>query len=82
VLKTNGMILDFFLYNIILNVDVLGSITLIVVIGVLYCWLIVEVYLNWLFYAVDHSKSGNTFLKPFCLAGGLITSNKLCVHHR
>jgi hypothetical protein len=82
VLKTNGMILDFFLYNIILNVDVLGSITLIVVIGVLYYWLIITVYLKWFFYVVDHSKSGNKFLKSFCLPGGLITSNKLRVHRR
>jgi hypothetical protein len=37
VLKTNGMILNFLLNNIILNIDVLGSITLLVVIGVLYC---------------------------------------------
>jgi hypothetical protein len=73
-LKTNGTILDFLLNNIILNVDVLGSITLFVVIGVLYCWLIVAVYLNWFFYAVDHSKSGNKFFKPFCLLSGLITN--------
>jgi hypothetical protein len=82
VLKTNGMILNFLLDNIILNVDVLGSITLLVVIGVLYCWLIVTIYLKWIFYAVDHSKYENKFLKPFCLSGGLITSNKLRVHHR
>jgi hypothetical protein len=82
VLKTNGMILDFLLYNIILNVDVLGSITLLVVIGVLYCWLIVAVYLKWFFYAVDHSTFENKFLKSFRLPGGLITSNKLHVHRR
>jgi hypothetical protein len=46
VLKTNSMILDFLLNNIILNIDVLGSITLLVVIGVLYCWLIIAVYLK------------------------------------
>jgi hypothetical protein len=46
VLKTIGMILDFLLYNIILNVDVLKSITLLIVIGVLYYWLIVAVYLK------------------------------------
>jgi hypothetical protein len=40
------MILDFLLYNIILKVDVLGCITLLVVIGVLYCWLIIIVYLK------------------------------------
>jgi hypothetical protein len=82
VLKTNGMILGFLLNNIILNVDVLGSITLLVIIGVLFCWLIVAVYLKWFLYAVDHSKPGNKFLKPFCLPDGLITSNKLHVHHR
>jgi hypothetical protein len=46
VLKTSGMILDFLIYNIILNVDVLGSITLLVVIGVIYCRLIISVYLS------------------------------------
>jgi hypothetical protein len=76
------MILDFLLYNIILNVDMLGRITLLVVIGVLYCWLIIALYLKWFFYAVDHSKSGNKFLKSFRLSGGLITSNKLRVHRR
>jgi hypothetical protein len=40
------MILDFLLNNIIISVDVLGSVTLLVVIGVLYCWLIVAVYLK------------------------------------
>jgi hypothetical protein len=65
VLKTNGMILDFLLNNIILNIDVLDNITLLVVIGALYCWLIIAVYLKWLFNVVDHS-SGNKFLKPFC----------------
>jgi hypothetical protein len=45
-LKTNSMVLDFLLNNIILNIDVFGSITLLVVIGVLYCWLIVSVYLK------------------------------------
>jgi hypothetical protein len=79
VLKTNGMILDFLVNNIILNVDVVCSITLLVVIGVLYCCLIVAVYLKWLFNAVDHSKSGNKFHKPFCMPSGLITSNKLHV---
>jgi hypothetical protein len=74
------MILDFLFNNIILNVDVLGSITLLVVIGVLYYWLIVAIYLKWFFYAVDHSMSGNKFLNAFCLSGGLITSNKLHVH--
>jgi hypothetical protein len=29
------------------------------------------------FYAVNQSKSGNKFLKPFYLPDGLITSNKL-----
>jgi hypothetical protein len=82
VLKTNDMILDFLLYNIILNVYVIESITFLIVIGVLYCWLIVAVYFKWVFYVVDHSKSGNKFLKSFCLPGGLITSNKLHVHHR
>jgi hypothetical protein len=82
VLKTNCMILDFFLDNVILNIDVLGSITLLVVIGVLYYWLIIAVYLKWLFYIVDYSKSGNKFLKSFCLLGGLITSNKLHIHCR
>jgi hypothetical protein len=43
-LKTNSMILNFLLNNIIFNVNVLESITLLVVIGVLYCWLIVTVY--------------------------------------
>jgi hypothetical protein len=76
------MILDFLLNNIILNVDMLGSITLLVVIGVLYYWFIVTVYLKWLFYTDDHSKSGNKFLKSFCLPDGLITSNKHRVHRR
>jgi hypothetical protein len=74
------MILEFLFNNIILNIDVLGSITLLIVIGVLYHWLIIAVYLKWLFYAVDHSKSENKFLKSFCLPGGLITSNKLRIH--
>jgi hypothetical protein len=82
VLKTNGMILNFLLYNIILNVDVLGNVTILIVIGVLYCWLIVAIYFKWFFYAVDNSKFGNKFLKSFCLPGGLITSNKLLVYHR
>jgi hypothetical protein len=46
VLKTNGMILDFLLNNVILNIDVLESIALLIVIGVLYCWLIIAVYLK------------------------------------
>jgi hypothetical protein len=62
VLKTNGMILDFLLNNIILNIEVIGSITLLVVIEVLYCWLIVAVYFKWFFNIVDHSKSENKFL--------------------
>jgi hypothetical protein len=74
------MILDFLLNNIILNIDVLGNITLLVVIGVLYCWLIVTIYLKWFFIVVDQSKSGNKYLKPFYLSDGLITSNKLRVH--
>jgi hypothetical protein len=82
VLKTNGMILDFLFYNIILNIDVLRSITLLVFIGVLYCWRIVAVYLKCFFYVVDHSKSENKFLKSFRLPGGLIISNKLRVHRR
>jgi hypothetical protein len=81
VLKTNDMIFDFLLYNIILNVDVLGCITFLVVIGVLYCWLIIAIYLKLFFYTVNHSKSRNKFLKPFHLPGGLITSNKLHIHH-
>jgi hypothetical protein len=76
------MILDFLLNNVIFNIDVLGSISLLVVVGVLYCWLIVAVYLKWLFYVVDHSKSDNKFLKPLCLPGGLVTSNKLLVHRQ
>jgi hypothetical protein len=40
------MILDFLLNNIILTVDVFESITLLIVIGVLYCWVIVAVYLK------------------------------------
>jgi hypothetical protein len=82
VLKSNGMILDFLLNNIILNVDVIDNITVLVVIRLLYCWLIVAVYLKWLLIATDHSKFGNKFFKPFCLHGGLITSNKLRVHHQ
>jgi type III secretory pathway component EscU len=81
-LKTNSMVLDFLLNNIMLNIDVFGSITLLIVIGVLYCWLIVSVYLKWFFYIVDHSKSRNKFLKPFCMSAGLITSNKLHIHRR
>jgi hypothetical protein len=46
VLKTNGMILDFHLNNIVLNIGVLDNITLLVVIGVLYCRLIVAMYLK------------------------------------
>jgi hypothetical protein len=46
VLKANSMILDFLLNNIILNVDVFESITLLIVIGVLYYWVIVAVYLK------------------------------------
>jgi hypothetical protein len=37
VLKTNSMILNFLLNNIILNIDVLENITLLIVIGVLHC---------------------------------------------
>jgi hypothetical protein len=76
------MILDFLLNNIVLNTDVLASIILLVVIGVLYCWLIIVVYLKWLFNAVDHYKSEYKFLKLYCMPGGLIASNKLRVHHR
>jgi hypothetical protein len=65
VLKTNGMIFDFLLNNIILNIDVLDNITLLVVIEVLYCWLLVAVYLNWLSMLSTTLSPGTYFLNHY-----------------
>jgi hypothetical protein len=56
------MILNFLINNIILNVDVVGSITLLIIIGVLYCWLIVTVYLKWFFMLSTTLSPGTNFL--------------------
>jgi hypothetical protein len=56
------MILDFLFNNIVLNIDVLGSITLLVVMRVLYCWHIIAVYLQWFFNALTTLSLGINFL--------------------
>jgi hypothetical protein len=44
-LKTNSLILDFLFHNIKPNLNVLGSLSFLIVVSIKYCWFIVTVQL-------------------------------------